>query len=165
MTQLEHEEIKGIVRDRYADLARKAEAGEDDCCGDLCCAPMESGLETTIALYTSDETYGLPTEALAASAGCGNPTALASLREGETVIDFGSGGGIDCFIAARSVGEQGRVIGIDMTQEMIDLARANAARLGISNTEFHLSDIERTPVEDETADILISNCVINLAPD
>ena len=164
MTQLEHEEIKGIVRDRYGDLARHAAAGGDDCCGTSCCAP-EADSESVVGLYTAGETQGLPVEALAASAGCGNPTALASLRKGETVIDFGSGGGIDCFLAARAVGEQGRVIGIDMTQDMIDLARSNAGKLGLTNTEFHLSEMERTPVEDDTADILISNCVINLAPD
>ena len=181
MTQLEHEEIKVIVRERYGDLARQAaadgedccgpsccvseaDAGGEDCCGPSCCA-SEADAETAMPLYTAGETEGLPAEALAASAGCGNPTALASLREGETVIDFGSGGGIDCFLAARAVGEQGRVIGIDMTQDMIDLARSNAGKVGLSNTEFYHAEMERTPVDDDTADILISNCVINLAPD
>ena len=164
MTQLEHEEIKGIVRDRYGDLARQAAAGGEDCCGPSCCT-SETEAETAMGLYTAGETEGLPVEVLAASAGCGNPTALASLRNGETVIDFGSGGGIDCFLAARAVGEQGRVIGIDMTQDMVDLARSNAGKLGLSNTEFHLAEMERTPLDDGTADILISNCVINLAPD
>jgi SAM-dependent methyltransferase len=164
MKQLEHEEIKGIVRDRYGDLARSAAAGGEDCCGPSCCAP-EADAATTMGLYTAGETEGLPAEALTASAGCGNPTALASLQPGETVIDFGSGGGIDCFLAARAVGEQGRVIGIDMTTDMIDLARSNAAKLGLTNTEFFHADMERTPVDDDTADILISNCVINLAPD
>jgi SAM-dependent methyltransferase len=116
-------------------------------------------------LYSAGETEGLPVEALAASAGCGNPTALASLRPGETVIDFGSGGGIDCFLAARAVGDQGRVIGIDMTEDMIELARSNAGKVGLSNTEFFHAEMERTPIADDTGDILISNCVINLAPD
>lgn len=166
MTQLEHEEIKGIVRDRYGDLARSAAAGGEECCGPSCCAPeAEADAETGVRLYSAGETEGLPVEALAASAGCGNPTALASLLPGETVIDFGSGGGIDCFLAARAVGEQGRVIGIDMTRDMIDLARSNAVKLGLTNTEFHLAEMERTPVDDDTADILISNCVINLSPD
>ena len=136
----------------------------EDCCGPSCCG-SEADAEIAMDLYTAGETKGLPVEALAASAGCGNPTALASLLQGETVIDFGSGGGIDCFLASRAVGEQGRVIGIDMTQDMIDLARSNAGKLGLSNTEFFHAEMERTPVGDNTADILISNCVINLAPD
>ncbi len=116
-------------------------------------------------LYNSAETDGLPAEALAASAGCGNPHAIGTLKPGETVVDFGSGGGIDCFIAAKAVGETGRIIGIDMTQDMIQLARNNAARLNLDHVEFHLAEMENTPLQDDSTDAIISNCVINLAPD
>ena len=162
MTQLEHEEIKGIVRDRYGDLARQAAAGGEDCCGPSCCTP-ETEAETAMGLYTAGETEGLPVEVLAASAGCGNPTALASLRNGETVIDFGSGGGIDCFLAAREVGDDGFVIGIDMTPRMIELAQKNAADLQTGNVVFKLGRIESIPQPDDTVDLVISNCVIALS--
>ena len=140
--------IKEIVRERYAEVAS----------GTGCeCA------ETP--LYTADEVQGLPDGALAASAGCGNPTALASLRPGETVVDFGSGGGIDCFLAARAVGPQGRVIGIDMTPDIVTLAKENARKLDLTNVEFHLTEMEGTPIQSDSVDVIISNCVINLAPD
>ena len=165
MTQLGNDQIKGVVKERYGALARSASeaSSSDDCCGTDCCSTASS--EEALTLYTSAETQDLPAEALAASAGCGNPTALASMQPGETVVDFGSGGGIDCFLSAKAVGPSGRVIGIDMTEDIINLARANARRLKLSNTEFHLSDMEDTPLDENTADILISNCVINLAPD
>ncbi|MCH7799979.1 MAG: arsenite methyltransferase [Chloroflexi bacterium] len=165
MTQLNETDIKEVVKERYGNLARDASSGQDTaCCGDDCCG-SQAELDAIIPLYTNTETEGLPIEALAASAGCGNPTALASLKPGETVVDFGSGGGIDCFLAAREVGESGRVIGIDMTEDMVNLANSNARKLGLSNAEFHLADIDDTPLEDDTADIVISNCVINLVPD
>ena len=107
----------------------------------------------------------MPVEAVSASAGCGNPTALASIRLGETVVDFGSGGGIDCFLAAGAVGPEGKVIGVDMTPEMDALARNNARKLGLTNVEFHLAEMENTPVADSSVDAIISNCVICLAPD
>ena len=159
MTQVSDEEIKKVVRDNYAAVAQRAA-----CCGpSSCCTTTD---EWNVApLYTDAETGGLPAEAVAASAGCGNPTALASLKPGETVMDFGSGGGIDCFLAAREVGEEGRVIGVDMTPDMVALARKNAGILGLPNVDFYLAEMEHTPVPDGSVDVIISNCVINLAPD
>ena len=164
MTMLDDTQIKEVVRERYGELARSS-ASEGDCCATDCCSGDEASLDSILPLYATDQTDGLPTEALAASAGCGNPHAIGTLQPGETVVDFGSGGGIDCFIAAKAVGEQGRVVGIDMTEDMIDLARSNAGRLGLDNVEFHLSEMESTPLEDGSVDAIISNCVINLAPD
>lgn len=162
MTQLDDLQIKEVVRDRYGALARNS---ADSCCSTDCCSDNESNLDSIVTLYASDQTDGLPVEALAASAGCGNPHAIGTLKPGETVVDFGSGGGIDCFIAAKAVGEQGRVVGIDMTEDMIDLARSNARQLGLGNVEFHLSEMENTPLDGDSVDAIISNCVINLAPD
>ncbi len=148
MATAKDQQIKEIVRERYAEVAS----------GTACeCA------ETP--LYSAEEIKGLPAGAVAASAGCGNPAALASLRTGETVVDFGSGGGIDCFLAARAVGPQGRVIGIDMTPDMVNLAKENARKLDLANVEFHLTEMESTPVQSDSVDVIISNCVINLAPD
>ena len=166
MTLLQDVEIKEVVRERYGELARRSAAEADACCATDCCgADSETELAALAPLYEASETDGLPAEALAASAGCGNPHAIETLRPGETVVDFGSGGGIDCFIAAKAVGDAGRVVGIDMTEDMINLARANAESLGATNVEFHLAEMERTPLEDSGADAVISNCVINLAPD
>ena len=152
--------IKQVVRRAYGELARRSDSGQSGCCGpDACCEPDQP------SLYCGGEADGVPGGALAASAGCGNPHAIGTLRHGETVVDFGSGGGIDCFIAARAVGPQGRVIGIDMTAEMIDLARRGAREAGLDNVEFHLAEMESTPLADGTADAIITNCVINLAPD
>ena len=147
-------DVKDLVRERYAEVAKAA----GGCCADDICG-------TPTQLYDYDQIEGLPEEALLASAGCGNPTAIEDLRPGDTVVDFGSGGGIDCFIAARAVGEQGRVIGVDMTPDMVDLARRNAKSLGMNNVEFHLTEMESTPIAADSADVIISNCVINLAPD
>ena len=159
MPQGHNQQVKELVQDHYSATAR----GATECCDTSCCAPSEDG--EVQALYTAEETEDLPDGVLMASAGCGNPTAMASLQPGETVVDFGSGGGIDCFLAARAVGPQGRVIGVDMTPDMVTLARNNARRLGLTNVAFHLAEMERTPLSDESADVLISNCVINLAPD
>ncbi len=148
-------DVKELVRERYGNFAQDASSS---CCGD-------DEVTTKNQLYELQQLDGLPDEALLASAGCGNPTAIGDLNAGETVVDFGSGGGIDCFIAARAVGEQGKVIGIDMTPDMIALARKNAGNLGVSNVEFHLAEMENTPLENESVDVIISNCVINLAPD
>ena len=154
MVRLSDIEVKELVRERYSEVAK----GASGCCDDSCCS-------TETPLYTLQEIDGLPDAAVMASAGCGNPTAIGALNAGETVADFGSGGGIDCFLAARAVGVEGRVIGVDMTPDMVELARSNAVKLGLSNVEFHLSEMESTPIEDASVDVLISNCVINLAPD
>jgi SAM-dependent methyltransferase len=117
------------------------------------------------ALYQEAEIAGLPDSVTLASLGCGNPTAIASLKPGETVLDLGSGGGIDCFISARFVGPSGRVIGVDMTDHMLALANQNKAKLGLTNVEFRKGEIENLPVESNTVNVIISNCVINLSPD
>ena len=147
-------DVKALVRERYAEVANAA----GGCCADDSCG-------TSTQLYDDEQVEGLPSEALMASAGCGNPTAIDDLKPGDTVVDFGSGGGIDCFIAAKAVGEQGHVIGVDMTPDMVDLARRNAASLGMTNVTFHLTEMESTPVAGASVDVIISNCVINLAPD
>jgi SAM-dependent methyltransferase len=116
-------------------------------------------------IYETTDVQSLPEEVTGLSAGCGDPITLASLQEGETVLDLGSGGGIDCFMAAKRVGESGNVIGVDMTAEMIEKARSNKAKMEIENVEFRLGEIEHLPVADETVDVVISNCVINLSPD
>ncbi len=153
-------DVKELVRERYGNFAQNATS----CCNTADCGD-DGEVTTKNPLYELQQLEGLPDEVLLASAGCGNPTAIGDLNDGETVVDFGSGGGIDCFIAARAVGEQGRVIGIDMTPDMIDLARKNASNLGVSNVEFHLAEMENTPLESASVDVIISNCVINLAPD
>jgi arsenite methyltransferase len=135
----------------------------DGCCGDGCCSDISGtyGLE----LYDAAEREGIPDAALLASLGCGNPIAIAELREGETVLDLGSGGGIDVLLSARRVGSTGHAIGVDMTDEMLALARRNAAEAGAANVEFRKGTIERLPVDDASVDVVISNCVINLASD
>lgn len=156
-------EIKKAVRAGYARIAKNA---------GTCCLPSASccGSENTAetisrgAGYSLEELKSVP-EGANLGLGCGNPVALASLREGETVIDLGSGAGFDCFLAAPKVGESGRVIGVDMTPEMLDKARENARKGGYRNVEFRLGEIENLPVADSIADIVISNCVINLSPD
>jgi SAM-dependent methyltransferase len=118
-----------------------------------------------LRIYSEGQVAGLPVEAVAASAGCGNPTALAGLRPGERVLDLGSGGGIDCFLAAQQVGETGHVIGLDMTPDMLDLARRNQTRLGLTNVEFIQGEMEKIPLPDASVDVVISNCVVCLSPD
>ena len=144
------EEIKGAVKEHYGERAKQAA----DCCG-------TTGYRDK--LYVVDEVADLPDTV--ASYGCGNPTAIAGLREGEVVLDLGSGPGLDCFLAAKAVGAAGRVIGLDMTQEMLDLANANRDKLGASNVEFRKGEMESMPIDDNTVDVIISNCVINLSPD
>ena len=131
--------------------------------GDVCCGPADT--ERAMALYNEAQLQGLPVAAMAASAGCGNPTALADLRPGETVLDLGSGGGIDCFIAAEQVGASGRVFGLDMTPDMLALANANRERMGLDNVEFIEGHLEDIPLPDASVDVVISNCVICLSPD
>jgi ubiquinone/menaquinone biosynthesis C-methylase UbiE len=159
---MEDKEIKKYVRDRYARAANQ---------GTSCCQPATSccggGKNTDIISksigYTDQDLKAVP-EGANLGLGCGNPLALASLREGETVLDLGSGAGFDCFLAARQVGKNGKVIGVDMTSEMLDKARGNAEKGDFPNVEFRLGEIENLPVADSQADIVISNCVINLSP-
>lgn len=159
-----------------ADDCGHGSCGGDDCghyaqaCGDgaaadaaACCGPADTA--RAMSLYNEAQLQGLPVEAMAASAGCGNPTALADLRPGETVLDLGSGGGIDCFIAAEQVGASGRVFGLDMTPEMLALANANRDRMGLANVEFVQGHLEAIPLPDASVDVVISNCVICLSPD
>ena len=161
------EEIKQLVRERYGARARsfiELTPVQDTAEGDSgCCGPAD--MERALRIYTEGQLAGLPAESVAASAGCGNPTALAGLSPGERVLDLGSGGGIDCFLAAQQVGESGRVIGVDMTQDMLDLARQNQAKLGLSNVEFIAGEMENIPLPDATVDVVISNCVVCLSPD
>lgn len=165
------EEIKRFVRERYASLAR---GKANSCCpsgstsSPSCCAPGVTPCEAqdyAEALYTREELQTLPKELRDISCGCGSPTAMAELREGEVVLDLGSGGGIDCFLAAQKVGTRSKVIGLDMTPEMVSLARVNARRMGMHNVEFRLGEMEHIPVEANSIDVIISNCVINLSPD
>ncbi|MBN1677278.1 MAG: arsenite methyltransferase [Candidatus Thermoplasmatota archaeon] len=148
------EEIRRAVRNRYAKLAQ---SGQSCCDGNASCSCGSIYPQATIST--------LPDDAIAVSAGCGNPTAIASLRPGMTVVDFGSGGGIDAFLAAKKVGPEGRVYGIDATHEMVLRARRTANESGFENVEFRLGEIEHVPLDAEVADVVISNCVINLSPD
>ncbi|MEM4713888.1 MAG: arsenite methyltransferase [Candidatus Bathyarchaeia archaeon] len=152
-------EIKEKVRRGYAEIARK----KSSCCSSSCCkkpVDIEEGYRKLS--YVEEELKSLPEDVF--SLGCGNPVALASLKEGETVLDLGSGSGFDCFLASKKVGEKGRVIGVDMTPEMIDRARKTARRGNYGNVEFRLGEIENLPVADNSVDVIISNCVINLSP-
>jgi len=158
---VEEEKVRKSVREGYAKIA------EDGlCCGSsaTCCGDSTTYEEMSKKVgYTDEELTSIP-EGSNLGLGCGNPVALASLKEGETLIDLGSGGGVDCFLAARKVGKSGRVIGVDMTPAMIDKARENARKGNYKNVEFRLGEIENLPVADNTADVIMSNCVINLAP-
>jgi SAM-dependent methyltransferase len=160
---MKEEDVKKNVRQSYGQIAKTG----GSCCGPSasCCGGAASAETISIGLgYSPDDVQSVP-EGANLGLGCGNPVALASLKEGETVIDLGSGAGFDCFLAARAVGKSGRVIGVDMTPEMLDKARSNARKGGYGNVDFRLGEIENLPVADNTADIIISNCVINLAPD
>ena len=156
------QDIKQIVKDKYGKAALKVTDGGSSCCSST------SGLEAhpiTSNLYTESETACLPSEATAASLGCGNPTALAELHEGEVVLDLGSGGGIDVLLSAKRVGPTGRAYGLDMTDEMLALARENQRKAGVTNVEFLKGEIEHIPLPDASVDVIISNCVINLSAD
>jgi len=156
-------EIKKIVRERYANTAKTS----DGCCGSstsTCCSGSNLADDVSKKTGYSEEDLKSVPEGANLGLGCGNPVALASLKLGETVIDLGSGPGFDCFLAANKVGPTGKVIGIDMTPEMLDKARQNASKGNYSNVEFRLGEIENLPVADNTADVIISNCVINLSP-
>jgi SAM-dependent methyltransferase len=156
---MKEEEIKKNVREGYAKIAGKTGRSSKSCCGS---SPPSREISKQIG-YNEEDLASVPVEANL-GLGCGNPIAFASLKKGETVLDLGSGGGLDCFLAAKKVGEEGRVIGVDMTPEMIDKARENARKGRYGNVEFRLGEIENLPVADNTADIVISNCVINLSP-
>jgi len=161
-------EIMQMVRDRYAAAATAVTTGQDGgCCSTGCCAPESLDVDESFGagLYSADEQAELPADAVAASLGCGNPLAVADLRPGETVLDLGSGGGIDVLLSARRVGPEGFAYGVDMTDEMLALARANAAKAGASNVEFVKGTIEDVPLPAESVDVVISNCVINLSVD
>ena len=163
--------LKETVREKYGQAAtRAAEGAKASCCGPVssCCgASADTAIYDPITsnLYDEGQTAGIPAEALLASLGCGNPTALAQLNEGETVLDLGSGGGIDVLLSARRVGPTGKAYGLDMTDEMLALANENKARAGATNVEFLKGDIENIPLPDNSVDVIISNCVINLSAD
>jgi arsenite methyltransferase len=154
-------EMREQVRERYA---RAATTGS--CCDSECCGHDETlDADLTAGTYSQADISALPTQAVEASLGCGNPTAVADLAEGETVLDLGSGGGIDVLLSARRVGETGFAYGLDMTDEMLDLAKKNAAEAGVTNVEFLKGYIEAIPLPDRSVDVVISNCVINLSTD
>jgi SAM-dependent methyltransferase len=158
-------EIHERVRDRYASAARTATEGRSDSAAQASCCGPTSEIGFGGLIYADADRAELPTAAVLASLGCGNPTAVAELREGETVLDLGSGGGIDVLLSARRVGAGGRAIGLDMTDEMLELARRNATEAGATNVEFIKGTIESIPLPDASVDVVISNCVINLAAD
>ena len=163
MTTTDHDQIHAAVKERYA---AAAEAARASCCGDT--SGATSGAEAELfgaGLYDESDTAALPDAAVAASLGCGNPTLLADLRPGEIVLDLGSGGGIDVLLSARRVAPTGKAYGLDMTPEMLDLARRNQAEAGVPNAEFLLGTIEKVPLPDASVDVIISNCVVNLSPD
>jgi arsenite methyltransferase len=156
-------EIKELVKEKYGEAALRVAHGSASCCGTAaasdCCDPITSNL------YDQGQTAELPPEAVQASLGCGNPTALATLNPGETVLDLGSGGGIDVLLSAKRVGPTGRAYGLDMTDEMLALARENQRKAGIENVEFLKGEIENIPLPGNSVDVIISNCVINLSAD
>jgi SAM-dependent methyltransferase len=161
------QDIKGLVKERYGKAALAVVGGSAACCGPSACCDATPGSADPITsnLYTDAETATLPADAVAASLGCGNPTALAALSPGETVLDLGSGGGIDVLLSARRVGPTGKAYGLDMTDEMLALARENQKKAGVDNVEFLKGEIEAIPLPDDSVDVIISNCVINLSAD
>jgi arsenite methyltransferase len=166
VSEMTSDEIKSEVRAAYSRVAARTE-----CCApereasSRCCGDTSEVTEKNLARALGYEVDGMPSSLTESFAGCGNPVALASLKEGEVVLDLGSGAGLDMFVASEKVGPSGRVVGVDMTPDMIEKAKGNAKKLNITNIEFRLGDIEDLPVEDESVDVVISNCVINLAPD
>lgn len=163
MTEHTAQEVKRVVRERYA---RAATTGSS-CCEPTCCGDDAATTATEVSRaigYSETDLADIPEEANL-GLGCGNPTAIASLQPGQTVLDLGSGAGIDCFLAAQQVGPEGKVLGVDMTPEMLERARGNAEKGGYSNVEFRLGEIEALPVADASVDVIISNCVLNLSAD
>ena len=163
MSTTETTDIKEVVKEKYGEAALRVRTGGSSCCGATastgCCDPI------TTNLYDAAQAGQIPEEALLASLGCGNPTALAQLQPGETVLDLGSGGGIDVLLSARRVGPTGKAYGLDMTDEMLALANENKRKAGIENVEFLKGEIENIPLPDNSVDVIISNCVINLSAD
>jgi SAM-dependent methyltransferase len=163
MSATETTDIKEVVKQKYGEAALRVTSGGSSCCGAAastgCCDPI------TTNLYDATQAGQIPEEALLASLGCGNPTALAQLKPGETVLDLGSGGGIDVLLSARRVGPTGKAYGLDMTDEMLALANDNKRKSGIENVEFLKGEIEHIPLPDNSVDVIISNCVINLSAD
>jgi ubiquinone/menaquinone biosynthesis C-methylase UbiE len=158
--------IREVVRERYGQAVRAVVRGaKASCCGSAAATGLGGTDPITRDLYVDDQTAGLPEDALKASFGCGNPTLLAELKPGETVLDLGSGGGIDVLLSARRVGPSGKAYGLDMTDEMLELAEANKAKAGATNVEFLQGTIESIPLPDQAVDVIISNCVINLSAD
>lgn len=158
MKERTKDEVRAAVREEYGNIARSTTGAS---CGSGCCGSGEASLALG---YSSEDLASVP-EGANMGLGCGNPQGIAALRAGETVLDLGAGGGFDCFLAAKQVGASGRVIGVDMTPDMVTKARGNAEKLGANNVEFRLGEIERLPVADGTVDVILSNCVINLSPD
>ena len=184
MTERTAQEIKQAVLEHYGARARQQLAKEalpkeaevpltpvagDSCSDSACCGPAEAPAEETSSwadrLYSADELGTVPQEVRELSLGCGNPTAIAELRPGEAVLDLGSGSGLDCFLAAHQVGPEGRAVGLDMSDDMLELARRNLAKVGATNVEFHKGEMESMPLPQAAFDVIISNCVINLSPD
>ena len=161
-THIDSNDIRSAVRETYGRIAERNHNG--GCCGGGCGAPAVGGTSAEKLGYSVDDMTAVP-EGANLDLGCGNPQAIAALQPGETVLDLGSGAGFDAFLAARAVGASGRVIGVDMTHEMLAKARANASKGGYGNVEFRLGEIEHLPVADASVDVIISNCVINLSPD
>ncbi|MBP3039449.1 arsenite methyltransferase [Bacillaceae bacterium Marseille-Q3522] len=164
---ISNDQIRQNVRNRYKKIALQDVSAATDCCSaeaGCCSSPVDFKKVSEKLGYSSDELSAVP-EGANLGLGCGNPQAIASLKPGETVLDLGSGGGFDCFLAVRQVGETGLVIGVDMTAEMISKARQNAANGHFQNVDFRLGEIEHLPVADQSVDVIISNCVINLSPD
>ena len=153
--------IRNLVKEKYGEAAVRAKSGGSSCCG--ASPPLTNVDPITSNLYSDQERQGLPADAVAASLGCGNPTALAELHAGETVLDLGSGGGIDVLLSAQRVGATGKVYGLDMTDEMLQLARDNQRKAGVQNVEFLKGEIEQIPLPDQSVDVIISNCVVNLS--
>src|ERR1700678_69884 len=156
-------DIKEVVKEKYGQAALRVKAGGSSCCGATassgCCDPITSNL------YDATQAGQIPEEAMLASLGCGNPTALAKINPGETVVDLGSGGGIDVLLSAKRVGANGKAYGLDMTDEMLALANENKRKAGVANVEFLKGEIENVPLPDNSVDVIISNCVINLSAD
>jgi arsenite methyltransferase len=163
---IQPEEVRTAVRQRYGQIVRDFDKGAASCCGPSdCCGDTAPNVTRVEAFYATPDVAELPSDVTGMSLGCGDPVTLAALQPGATVLDLGSGGGIDCFLAARQVGPSGHVIGVDMTPDMLEKARANARKMGVENVEFRLGEIEHLPVADEAVDVIISNCVINLSAD